>query len=169
MKNKRSESTRALIRDKALIQGEHRSNNFKEHVLSVMEVMQKEISENGGIYPRNKGRISLSELARRADVCVTSFYTENQCNFREGDVADWISKLKGKETGGEVQNRRSLDTRIADWKELYNNLAQSHRDTELELQQTRAELEKLRNEIAGTNIKSNSDESGKIIDLATRR
>jgi hypothetical protein len=151
----RSEATRALIKERALERGKRRSDDVEKRVRAMMITIEQEIAGNDGIYPLNGGALSGAELARRAGVHPTTFYSKTQRKLGE-DVQTWVDTISAANVVGRGPVRRNLSERLEDWKTLYNGLAQSHRDTELELQQTEAELaaareeiEKLRNENEG--------------------
>ena len=137
--NIRSVSTRKLIQKKALEKGAQRSDEIRVRVTAALRIVEVEIAGNEGIYPHNKGAVSLAEVARRADVHPTTFFGPKQREFGE-EVKAWLKTLKTKETIGRGPVRRELTTRVADWARLYGNLQQSHRDSELDLQQCQAEL-----------------------------
>lgn len=132
-----------LIQKKAKERGVVRSNEVRRKVEKAMELIKKEMAENEGTYPQNKGAVSAAEVARRAAVHPTTLFSQNQRELGN-EVRKWVQALKKKEIVGRIPVRRTLAHRIADWKELYDRLAQTHRDTELELQATEAELEGLR-------------------------
>jgi hypothetical protein len=138
---RRADSTRELIRARALERGQQRSADTRVRVETAMRAIEQEMASNEGIYPSNKGAVSAAEVARRAGVHTTTFFSPKQREL--GDtVRDWLKTLKERNVVGAGPVKRTLSDRVADWKDLYNRLAQSHRDTELELQQTEADLEK---------------------------
>jgi len=143
---KRSEETRALIRAKALERGQQRSADTRSRVLAAMSAIEEEMAANDGIYPQNNGAVSAAEVARRAGVHSTTFFSPKQRALGE-EVRAWLAKLKKRNAVTVATVKRSLAERIADWKALYEGLAQSHRDTELQLQQVEAELELTRDQL----------------------
>lgn len=145
-KRGRSAETRALIQERALERGEERSGAVDRRVRDMMKTIEQEMAANEGIYPHNGGALSAAELARRADVHPTTFFTKKQVALGE-DVKDWLKKTKESNIVGKGPVRRNLSDRLDDWKSLYEGLAQSHRDTELELQQIAAELKEAHGEI----------------------
>ncbi|KRB79045.1 hypothetical protein ASE07_04980 [Noviherbaspirillum sp. Root189] len=104
-----------------------------------MRIIEQELANNEDKYPHNKGDLSLNELARRADVHPTTFFSSKQRDFGL-EVKKWLEEIKTGKVIGRGAVRRELADRIANWKALYDGLAQSHRDTELELQQAEADL-----------------------------
>ena len=128
-----------------------RSGEVKDRVRAALATIETELAENHGNYPHNKGRISFAEIARRAKIHPTTFYTENQ-----KDVFNWVKqwRLANKSSiSDDVPiERLSLAKRVAAWGKLYAGLQQSHRDTELDLQQARAELVDLQQELNRANL-----------------
>jgi hypothetical protein len=149
----RSSITRALIQKKALEQGAQRSDKVRHRVTIAMQTIEAEIAANNGIYPHNKGALSLAEVARRADVHSTTFFSPKQLDLGK-EVKAWLEKLKAKETIGCGPVRKKLSSRVADWARLYGSLQQSHRDTELDLQQCQAELAIAGQEVARLHLEN---------------
>jgi hypothetical protein len=146
-KPKRSESTRALQREKAKAQGKQRTDDVQVRVREIMATIEREIVGNEGIYPHNGGALSKAEVCRRANVHPTTLFSPTQRVFG-GEVQDWLDAIKKENVTGRLSVRRTLAERQDDWKKLYEGLAQSHRDTELELQQTQADLKKTSDELS---------------------
>lgn len=144
---KRSDKTRALIQEKALQKGQVRSDDVEQRVRAAMATIEKEMADNDGIYPLNKGALSKAEVARRADIHPTTFHTAKQRAFGEAVVQPWLDGLKETKVVGRGPVRRELADRVADWKEQFEGLQQAHRDTELELQQTQAERQQLQDQL----------------------
>ncbi|MGQ7939612.1 hypothetical protein [Paraburkholderia sp. D1E] len=127
--------------------GKERSAALDKHVREVMATIDGEIAANKGIYPNNGGALSAAELARRAGVHETTFYSPAQKEKLGKDVKEWVEKIQASHIVGKGRVRRALSERLEDWETLYQGLKQSHRDTELELQQTEAELAEARKEV----------------------
>lgn len=142
----RSNTTRELIREKAKEQGALRSSEIRRKVEDAMKAITEEMAENEGIYPQNKGAVSAAEVARRAGVHPTTLFSPRQRELGN-EVKAWVTSLKAEEVVGRGPVRRALAERISDWKNLYEGLAQSHRDSELQLQAAEAELERVRAEL----------------------
>jgi hypothetical protein len=139
----RTERTRELIRARACENGQRRSDGVAARVRAVLLVIENELLESGGVYTRNKGVLSGAEVARRADVHPTTFYSPKQRGLG-AEVTVWLNNLLGPPSAAPTSQRRTLPMRVAEWKRLYDGLEQSHRDTELELQQAQAELAQVR-------------------------
>jgi hypothetical protein len=128
-----------LVRKRALDNGRRRSQGVRDRVRAAMRAIAFEMEQNLGIYPQNGGAVSAAEVARRAGVHPTTFFTAKQIGLGK-EVREWLTSIRKSKVVGRVSVRRELSMRVADWKRLYEGLAQSHRDTELELQQAEAEL-----------------------------
>jgi hypothetical protein len=111
-----------------------------------MAAIEKEMASNDGVYPQNNGAVSAAEVARRAGVHATTFFSPKQRELGE-QVRSWLESLKKSKAISVQTVKRSLAERIADWKVMYEGLAQSHRDTELVLQQVEAELSQSRKQL----------------------
>lgn len=142
-----SEATREKIREAAIAKGVQRADSVRQRVRDALATIEQEMAENNGTYPRNKGAISSAEVARRAGVHPTTFCNDKHRELGD-EVKNWITSLKKTNILGRGPVRRELASRIEDWRRLYEGLAQSHRDTELELQQLQAELAELKAQLA---------------------
>lgn len=145
---KRPAATRELIRAKALKRGQQRTAEVRSRVLAAMALIEQEMAGNDGVYPHKGGAVSGAEVARRAGVHPTTLFSPKQRELGD-EVRRWLEALKQRHAASVATVKRSLADRISDWKDLYNGLAQSHRDTELELQQTEAELSQVREQLVG--------------------
>lgn len=132
-------SRKGFAKQAAQKRGEKRTEDVRTRVQATMAAIEQEMASNDGIYPHRNGALSAAEVARRADIHPTSFYTDKLRTLGE-EVRDWLDELKREKVVGSVKVKKSLATRIEDWKKLYEGLLQSHRDTELELQETQHQL-----------------------------
>ena len=156
----RSPETRALMSESAKKLGKMRSDGVRERVQKVMREIEEEMEANEGIYPHNKGAVSAAEVARRADVHQTTFFSLNQVELGN-DVRSWLQRIKEGKIVGRGRVHRAMADRVSDWKKIYDGLAQSHRDTELELQQTQADLGKAQDQIQ--QLKAENDQLRKML------
>jgi hypothetical protein len=133
--------------------GKKRSMEIAVKVRSTMNRIVDEIRSNEGVYPFNKGSLSSAELCRRANIHPTTLFTPKQRELGR-EVNAWLEQVKTGNTVGRAAVRRSLGERIEDWRQLYNALAQAHRDTELELQQLEFEKNHLLNDLTDLQLKN---------------
>lgn len=132
-------SRRGVAQQAAKKRGEKRTEDVRARVKATMAVIEKEMESNDGIYPHRNGALSAAEVARRAGIHPTSFFTDKLRDLG-AEVKDWLAVLKREKVVGSVKVHKTLAARIEDWKKLYDGLLQSHRDTELELQETQHQL-----------------------------
>lgn len=163
MSSSRSPETRALMSEAAKRLGKIRSDGVRERVQKALREIEKEMDGNKGIYPHNKGAISAAEVARRADVHQTTFFGPKQVELGN-EVRAWLKRMKEGRIVGRGRVRRALADRVGAWKELYDGLAQSHRDTELDLQQAKADLDKAHDQLQL--LKSENDRLTSILQTA---
>lgn len=121
-------------------QGQQRTEAVLDKVRSAMRTISAEIAANEGVYPGNKGSLSMNELARRAGIHITTLHGEKYSDLLK-EAKEWFERVKSGATIGRKRVRKALATRVSEWKDLYEKLCQSERDTNLALQQKEAELE----------------------------
>lgn len=127
--------------------GDKRTEKVRTRVRETMAAIAKEMVANGGIYPHRNGALSAAEVARRSEVHPTSLHTPKLKDLGE-EVRQWLADLATKQVVGSVKARKSLSDRLSDWQGRYEGLEQSHRDTELELQELERQLEEAEMTIA---------------------
>jgi hypothetical protein len=143
------------MRSRAITRGQIRSSEVIERVRAAMKAMQLETDKNGGVYPYRNGNITSAEVARRAAIHPTTFFTARQRELGR-EVRRWINTVKERRGKATRPVRREMEERIKAWREKYEGLARSHRHTELELQQREAELSGALNEIENLQLKNES-------------
>ncbi|WP_072790041.1 hypothetical protein [Duganella sacchari] len=128
-------------KDAAKRRGEARTAQVEIRVREAMREIEKEMGENGSIYPQNGGAISMNEVARRAKISLTTLFSPKQQALGR-QVKTWIDQLKENKITGRTRVRRAFQERADDWRKKFLDLQDVHRATELELQDSLAELEK---------------------------
>jgi nucleoid DNA-binding protein len=136
-KPKRSDMTRQKMRDAAVNRHSMNAERVRERVTLMLTAIEEEISENHGIYPANKGTLSLAEIARRAEIHPLTFHKPNYRMLAK-HVRDWLFRLKAKPVTKKI--RKGLAGRVQDWQQLYDDLLESHRVSETDLSIAKEEL-----------------------------
>lgn len=131
----------------ATLRGEARSAQVKVKVREAMETIQRDMQENGGIYSKNGGAISMNEVARVAKISETTLFTPKQKAFGRS-VKAWVESLKKKEVVGRMRVRRTFYERADDWRKKFLDLQDAHIATELELQDAKVELEQAQEDVS---------------------
>ena len=164
-----------VARKAAKKRGEKRTEEVQTKVKAIMAIIEEEMTSNDGIYPHRNGALSAAEVARRAGVHPTSFFTDKLRELGD-EVRDWLGELKREKVVGAVKVHKTLAARIDDWRRLYDGLLQSHRDTELELQETQHQLREACESIKELEQKSarleqlvNQAASTKVVPLRPRK
>ncbi|MEX3990930.1 hypothetical protein AB4Y35_09130 [Paraburkholderia sp. EG286A] len=149
-----SDESRERMREAALARYNANAEATHERVRAVMTTIQEEIAANEGIYPHNKGAVSLAEVARRAQIHPNTFHKDRYVELA-GQVNDWLKTLKEGTVVGRMRVRKELGTRIQEWKQLYEELRETHRITETDLahanellKEAQHENEKLRRRVS---------------------
>lgn len=108
-----------------------RTANVTEKLRKAMSVMEQDIEENGGLYPYHGGRITQSEVCRRAGISKMTLQGVNHKSTNKVIVDAWVARA----TQGAVQGKRSVRkvvTERADaWKEAHAAVAQAYHKASL--------------------------------------
>ncbi|MFL9908299.1 hypothetical protein [Paraburkholderia sp. RL17-337-BIB-A] len=140
-----SEGSRAKMRESALARGSAGSEKRAEEVRQMMTTIQQEMAANQGVYPHNGGAVSLAEVARRCEIHPNTFHKKNYRQLK-GDLDTWLKSLQQGAIVGKTRVRKELTSRANEWKNLYENLADSHRLSETDLDYTKQLLDDERKE-----------------------
>jgi hypothetical protein len=130
-----SEEAKANIREGAAKRSEKAVSANIAAVRAAMAQIEAEVRDNDGLYPHPK-KLTLAEVARRADVTLTVLYKE-----------PYKELLKQGRPGKQASPRRSLQERVQDWKAVYDRLKDSHIKTEIDLLAAKEEIKKLRQKV----------------------
>ncbi|WP_284343869.1 hypothetical protein [Dyella mobilis] len=81
-----------------------RTQRVVEAIKRAMGVIQNEIKGNEGIYPQNRGRLTMAEVCRRADVHPITMMGKSHRDTTRPMVLDWLRKLEKVEGAATVQS-----------------------------------------------------------------
>ncbi|AOE88468.1 hypothetical protein GO283_03158 [Ralstonia solanacearum] len=135
-----SEDARGRMRTAALARYDRAAQQTHERVRAMLQTITKEMEANQGIYPHNKGALSLAEIGRRAGIHPLTFHKPRYIAIRK-EVQAWLETLKQEAVVGRTRARKALATRAQEWKQLYEDLLQAHRISETDLALAEARLE----------------------------
>ncbi|WP_305825768.1 hypothetical protein [Massilia brevitalea] len=135
-----TEQSRERMRQAALSRYDSNAEETHKRVRAIMRTIQEEMAANAAIYPRNKGAVSLAEVARRAGIHPVTFHKERYVELAS-EVKLWLETLRQGATVGRVRVRKELGTRVQEWKQLYESLRETHRVTETDLAYAQARLQ----------------------------
>lgn len=164
-KSKRTDETRQKMRNAAVVRHTINAERIRERVILVLDAIEKEISENHGIYPSNKGTLSLAEVARRAGIHPLTFHKPKYQELTER-VREWLHGINTKPELKAKNVRKGLHARVEEWKQLYYDLLESHRISETDLSNAEDALKNAHAEI--DRLKSALESCGNVIRLPTK-
>lgn len=78
------------------VQGVHekRAQAFASRVRWAMECIDREAAQNDGAYPSNGGKVTLDEVARRAEVHTSTFWSSRHLSLRQ-ELDSWLARRRG--------------------------------------------------------------------------
>lgn len=129
-----------MHKEAARLRGEARTAGVEARVREAMVTIQKEMAANKGIYPENGGAVSMNEVARRANISETTLFSPKQKELGR-NVKAWVESLKKTEVVGRKNVQRTVFERSEDWRNKYLALQDAHIATELDLQDSKVQLQ----------------------------
>lgn len=135
---KHSEATIALIRADRVARAEKDAAELTLGAERLMLLIEQEIAANDGVYPQNGGALSLAEFYRRLEVDESTIRKRHKT--LRGKIDTWRKGLAPQAAITRTEARRSEAKRVADWKELYEDLLTTYRTQELDWQQAKADV-----------------------------
>lgn len=129
-----------IHKEAARLRGEARTAQVAAKVREAMTNIEKEMSDNQGIYPVNGGAVSMNEVARRAAISLTTLFSPKQKELGRV-VKAWVESLKKTEVVGRKRVQRTLAERSEDWRNLFLALQDTHIATELDLHDAKVQLQ----------------------------
>lgn len=125
-----------------------RTEAMLERLRTAMQTIEAEIAANHGIYPFNHGRVTQSELCRRADVKKATLQTPLHKDTTRVEVIAWLDQLSAKlaDTRDATRERVTAvaDNLASEVQRLQEALAQA----EQSIERLTAENERLRQRVA---------------------
>lgn len=100
-----------------------RSLQIHNKLHAAMKAMDLDIEQNEGIYPLNGGRISLSEVCRRAGVHKVTLQGLSHKNTTKPLIETWLKRVHGHLITGSKSVRKSVTSRANDWEKKYRAIA----------------------------------------------
>lgn len=100
-----------------------RTEDVRKKLHDTMKTIEVEIQKNDGIYPFNGGRLSLSEVCRRAGVHKVTMQGPSHRDTSKPIVENWLKGFKGKLITGRKVVRRTVTSRADDWESKYRDIA----------------------------------------------
>lgn len=125
-----------------------RSTDIVAKLRKAMSLIEKEIEEQEGLYPFNKGRLTQAEVCRRAGVSKVTLQGSQHKATTKVEVDEWVERVTSGIVKGKKNVRKAITDRAETWKADLKEIAQRYHESELsrsDLQRQVAELtEKVR-------------------------
>ena len=118
-----------------------RTQAMLQRLRRAMHEIEAEIAAHQGVYPYNHGRVTQSELCRRADVKKATLQTPLHKDTTRVEVIEWLERLSVQLTGTREATRERV-TAVAD------GLAEELRAVKAELVEAKAQIASLLEENA---------------------
>lgn len=163
-----SEDARARMRAGALARYDADAGVAHARVRAVMQSIKAEMADNEGIYPHNKGAVSLAEVARRAEIHPFTFHKPRYRQLGE-EVKEWLEALKSGTVVGRGRVRKELGTRVKEWKQLYDDLLEAHRVSETDLEHANEQLKEALQENERLRLRLADHNALKIVSIPQRK
>ncbi len=96
-----------------------RTDKVIEKFRDAMLAIEIDIEQNDGIYPFNAGRLTQSEVCRRAGVHKVTLQNSSHKTTTREMISSWIKAINGKIITGKKAVRKTVTTRADDWKSRY--------------------------------------------------
>ena len=118
-----------------------------------MREIEEDVRQNDGVYPLNHGRVTQSELCRRADVKKATLQNSVHKDTTRVEITAWLDELNAKL----VQTRTAVRERVTERAEGLNErltlAAKALESAEVELEALRARVKILERENAELKMK----------------
>lgn len=115
--------TKAKPGDALAVHAHARTDQVRRRLRDAMKTIELEIEQNEGIYPFHGGRLSLSEVCRRAGVHKVTLQGPSHRDSSKPEVEKWIKSLKARLITGRKTVRKTVTARADDWESRYRAVA----------------------------------------------
>jgi hypothetical protein len=154
-----------------LIQYAHgRTDDVRKKLREAMKAIDLDIEKNEGIYPFQGGRVSLSEVCRRAGVHKVTLQGPSHRDSTKPMLQAWLAGLKSKLITGRKIVRKTVTSRADNWESMYRDVANKFNEMyAIDVIGRDKELARLRErivELEADNLMLRSDLSvGKVVQM----
>lgn len=126
-----------------------RTARIFDSVRNATEIMEKEIKDADGIYPRNSGRLSLAEICRRANVHPITLMGKQHKYTTRVFALKWIERMSGSMIVGRAPIRRAITKRVTSAEDRYRLVvAEFQKMCQVEIPRRDDEIDALRREVS---------------------
>ncbi len=148
------------IPDGLRLAAKQRTSDIVDRLKSAMKAMELEISQNGGVYPENYGRINQVEVCRRAGVSKITLQGKAHKTTTKLMVDDWVAERKIKR---KPEIRRAVTERADEWKAEHAKIATQYAIAMLEFNEAENRVRQLEEENAALREQLTVSGANKVI------
>jgi len=112
-----------VTKDGLAAHSRQRTKDVQQRLQAAMKVIEAEIGKNEGIYPFHSGRLSLSEVCRRAGVHKVTVQGKLHRESTKVHIESWLTRVKRELILGHKEVRKVVNRRANDWKSKYEDVA----------------------------------------------
>ena len=128
----------AKISDNVLVSASKARRSETENRLRMaMEKIEAEISENHGIYPFNRGRLSQAEVCRRADIGDSTLNSDTHRDTTRETLIKWLERVKLDLAQGKKNIARRITQRVDNSEQELSEIKDNYHISRLELLEAR--------------------------------
>jgi hypothetical protein len=135
------------IADRGKVEASARKAKTCAKIDAAMRQIEREIDENGGLYPHNAGRLSQQELLRRARLSSAALQKRTHQALRN-QVNAWLRQISKRSVTGSENIRANIASRITQARGEKDTILVRWHEAELEHAIGQEELAKERNRVA---------------------
>lgn len=117
-----------------------------ERLRNAMREIEAEIEAHGGVYPYNHGRVTQSELCRRADVKKATLQNPVHKDSTRVDILHWLDGLSTRLLQTRDATRERVTAVADDLAAQLARLTQAHEATQAQLRAAQARIEALQHD-----------------------
>lgn len=117
-----------------------------QRLRNAMRAIEAEILENHGIYPFNYGRVTQSELCRRADVKKATLQNPVHKDTTRVEIMNWMDGLNSKLTQTRESTRERMTAVAVNLSAEVERLTEAHQAAQARLAEAEQLIEQLKQE-----------------------
>ena len=127
------ETEPASVPQELLNYARQRSVEVVSKLRKAMEKIEHDIDENDGLYPFNGGRVTQSEVCRRAGVSKVTLQGKSHKITTKLMIDDWVTRVSAGAVKGKRSVRKAVTARADAWKAAHAKIAQAYHTDRLKL------------------------------------
>lgn len=124
----KAKSKNQCVNNSLVVHAKSRSDDVSLKLHKAMVVIEGELEVNDGIYPFNKGRLSMAEVCRRAGIHKITLQGEVHRQTSRLVVKEWLHRVDAQLVKGSKNVRKRVTSKADDWKGRYVDLARTYNE-----------------------------------------